>query len=374
MSAKELLERSVGRLPDYLRELEGDHAIFEDMQRDLQAVQSWRGPNALTIASWEKKGEGEDQDQSAPPVDQLVLGNIARITGFVADEIRGKFPQLVVYLEREKRKKLIDRRIGDDIEHKGEVNMQYALRTKEGGHIWVNDNSVVFHYGDIRLAIGSLTKMTDEDIAKNDQIAELHDKLKKRENEVEKAKRYTKDLLTDFWVRRFYEEVLEDRVSEALEKNGNFGLLIADLDNLKEANSKFGHHGGDHYIKGASEVIKRVVRDYDVVARVGEEDEEVSDDIGRIGGDEFAIILPFTDRESCVRIAKRIQEEMQKELEKGEGSLFYYNGEMLNAGMTIGVGDFGECDKKTAEAVYKKVDDRLMKGKEIERGVVYFED
>jgi len=68
---------------------------------------------------------------------------------------------------------------------------------------------------------------------------------------------------------------------------------VADLDGLKAANDSRGHAEGDKLIRRAAQVLRESVRGEDVVAR--------------IGGDEFAILLPNTDEEAAQLAVKRVE-------------------------------------------------------------------
>ncbi|MGM0651724.1 MAG: diguanylate cyclase [Bacillota bacterium] len=73
-------------------------------------------------------------------------------------------------------------------------------------------------------------------------------------------------------------------------------IMVGDLDNLKEINDTYGHHIGDQFIIDTAEVMKRVIRRNDILARVG--------------GDEFVTIMPRTDREAAESIVSRIYSEL----------------------------------------------------------------
>ncbi len=100
------------------------------------------------------------------------------------------------------------------------------------------------------------------------------------------------DQLTGIYNRRYFEIELE-RLSDS--RQHPISIVIGDLDNLKFVNDNFGHRMGDKYIKKAADIISSTVRTEDIIAR--------------IGGDEFALLLPETDRNSAASLCKRICEK-----------------------------------------------------------------
>jgi len=99
------------------------------------------------------------------------------------------------------------------------------------------------------------------------------------------------DPLTDLYNRAYFAEEME-----RVERGRRFpvSIIMADLDGLKRVNDTLGHAAGDRLIRQAAQVIRCSVRGDDVVARMG--------------GDEFAVILPNTDTETADRVVGRLRE------------------------------------------------------------------
>lgn len=113
---------------------------------------------------------------------------------------------------------------------------------------------------------------------------------KRKEKEIEYLSFH--DKMTGLYNRRYFENELK-RLETS--RKLPIAILIADLDNLKYINDQFGHLKGDQYIKIAAEIIKNSTREADIAAR--------------IGGDEFALILPETTLKEADLIYQRIKKQ-----------------------------------------------------------------
>ncbi|MCF6150611.1 MAG: EAL domain-containing protein [Candidatus Kuenenia sp.] len=104
----------------------------------------------------------------------------------------------------------------------------------------------------------------------------------------------TRDPLTNLFNRRRFQEELEYWVAQSLRYGATGALLFLDLDNFKYVNDTLGHQAGDELLIRLAEMLRSRLRDTDIFAR--------------FGGDEFAIILPYTDIDKARLIAGEILE------------------------------------------------------------------
>lgn len=104
------------------------------------------------------------------------------------------------------------------------------------------------------------------------------------------------DTLTGISNRDHFTKNVENALSEASKKSEQLGLIMFDLDNFKSINDRFGHAAGDWVLKRVIEVIKPICRKQDCV--------------GRIGGEEFAVLLRASNLESARIMAERFREHI----------------------------------------------------------------
>ena len=101
------------------------------------------------------------------------------------------------------------------------------------------------------------------------------------------------DAVTGLSSRHAFEHTLTTEVERAKRLDLQLSLIIFDLDSFKEYNDTWGHPAGDVRLKATADLIRANLRKYDLAAR--------------FGGDEFAIIMPNTDKNGALELAKRLQ-------------------------------------------------------------------
>lgn len=124
--------------------------------------------------------------------------------------------------------------------------------------------------------------------------------LYKKEKEIENLKRQleevkvvaNRDCLTNVLNRRAGLEILERAVSEHKYDHGDLTIMFLDVDNFKAINDRYGHDQGDKLLLNLVKVLQESIRN--------------TDTIFRIGGDEFVIVFPETNKDTARRICNRV--------------------------------------------------------------------
>jgi diguanylate cyclase (GGDEF)-like protein/PAS domain S-box-containing protein len=143
------------------------------------------------------------------------------------------------------------------------------------------------------------------------------------------------DQLTGIYNRTYFEDSL-------MRLNNNHQrpvtLISVDMDGLKLINDTLGHDQGDNLLQYCSQVLARALRSSDILARVG--------------GDEFAIILPQTDLEAGEKVVQRIEEELAA-----------YNQHEARLPLSVSIGVACALDDEDLEQVYNRADDQMYRNK-----------
>jgi diguanylate cyclase (GGDEF)-like protein len=147
------------------------------------------------------------------------------------------------------------------------------------------------------------------------------------------------DALTGLHNRRYFHELLRREVARAHRYRRQLTLIVFDLDDFKAVNDRVGHLSGDAVLAEVAARVKAVVRSADIACRVG--------------GDEFAVILPEASRAEAERLATRIARAVRGETIGQAGTLH------VSAGIAELAG--GE----DAAALFERADEALYRAKEL---------
>ncbi|WP_241394677.1 sensor domain-containing diguanylate cyclase [Clostridium beijerinckii] len=103
----------------------------------------------------------------------------------------------------------------------------------------------------------------------------------------------TRDGLTGVYNHRYFQDMLDEYIIKVQKDENDLSMAMIDIDNFKKYNDTYGHPVGDLLLKKVVEVMRSILRDEDVIFRYG--------------GDEFTIILPYTNSEDAGAIMEQIK-------------------------------------------------------------------
>jgi len=169
----------------------------------------------------------------------------------------------------------------------------------------------------------------------------IRDITKKKEDERRITHMAYHDGLTDLPNRRLFNDQLMRLLNKAKDRFEPLALLYLDMDRFKYINDSLGHFIGDRVLCEISKSLKECMRNHDFVARVG--------------GDEFNIILPNTNREMALERAESILKEFKKPI--------YIDNYELFITTSIGISIF-PYDGEEASILTKNADAALYRAKE----------
>jgi diguanylate cyclase (GGDEF)-like protein len=156
------------------------------------------------------------------------------------------------------------------------------------------------------------------------------------------------DPLTKSLTRRQFFQIAEAEFIRFLRYRRPFSMLVLDTDHFKNINDTFGHHAGDLVLRNLSLVVM--------------EQKRAQDTFGRLGGEEFGLLLPETNVQQATVMAERIQKTWEDTTSRVDEHL-------IRSTVSIGVAEAGAQDQ-TFEEVLRRADRMMYKAKEAGRNSV----
>lgn len=217
----------------------------------------------------------------------------------------------------------------------GPVSMEYRRRHKNGSWLWL-------------YAVGKVAEWDSQHKAL--RLIGIHTNIMERKKlELELEKKAYIDYLTEVNNRGHFMEQCEKELVRALRYEKPLAILMLDIDFFKKINDSHGHKLGDVVLKKLADICKQTLREVDI--------------IGRVGGEEFAILLPETDKQLAAEVAERLRAAI------ADTRVPMKNGLPVQFSVSIGVASLISKDDNM-DVLLNRADQALYEAKETGRNKV----
>lgn len=279
---------------------------------------------------------------------------VEKIIKDIYDTIKGSYPECIRYISlvKSKRKENID--IIEYPEHREYINKLVPFSMKTNIIVFGEYNVYLFDFSfndhEIRVIIEYCPMEEDTEFLQfvDFMFSKIKPALKRALlfKEIEEMSRI--DGLTSLYLRRYMIKKLQEETIRAYRYNTFYSLIMIDIDFFKKINDTYGHLVGDNVLASLSKLFK------DFIGGKGL--------ISRWGGEEFLILLPYTNKKEATEIA----EKLRKEVEENE---FYFGDNILNITISIGISSFPE-DGSDYYQLVNVADEMLYRAKQTGRNKV----
>ncbi|MDH5446276.1 MAG: EAL domain-containing protein [Gammaproteobacteria bacterium] len=174
----------------------------------------------------------------------------------------------------------LDHVIQQQITDQGDFSMDFRMLHRSGDYLWIRS----IH--NIEVENGKLIT--------RGLLIDINDQKKTEERIIYLADH---DALTGLYNRRRFQEELEHQIAYSQRFNQSGALLFIDLDQFKYINDTMGHQAGDECLLSVTRSLSTTLRNIDIM--------------GRLGGDEFGVILPHTTLDEAVIVAQHLLDQLE---------------------------------------------------------------
>jgi diguanylate cyclase (GGDEF)-like protein len=171
------------------------------------------------------------------------------------------------------------------------------------------------------------------------QLDILNDLARLAADELELRAIATRDVLTDSSSRRDFKERGAQAVALALRHHHALSVIALDIDHFKRVNDKHGHAAGDAVLIGVVAACKKLLRGSDL--------------FGRMGGEEFAALLPHTDKTGAMAVAEKMRAGIAALRFEWGGEAFQVSASFGVAGLDRTIQDLDTLLKRADQALYE---------------------
>ncbi len=170
-------------------------------------------------------------------------------------------------------------------------------------------------------------------------VIEANDSLEESVSELKELS--ITDSLTGIYNRRYFFNTCTNLISIANREDTKISFLMIDIDHFKQVNDTYGHQFGDTVLVQVVQEMKGVLRDSDILARVG--------------GEEFAVLLHRSSLDNARKTGEKIREAVER-------ALFLHGESSIKVTVSIGVATLNKSNN-LIEKLYKAADERLYEAK-----------
>lgn len=117
------------------------------------------------------------------------------------------------------------------------------------------------------------------------------------------------DQLTNLATRNYFYQMAYREIVRCERENSTISLVFIDIDHFKKVNDSYGHPTGDRTLARVAQILKRVCRPYDIIARWG--------------GEEFIALLPNTSVQEAFQFSERFRKEIEKQTFQAPSNTFH---------------------------------------------------
>lgn len=179
-------------------------------------------------------------------------------------------------------------------------------------------------------------------------LGTVRDITEQKELEIRLREQSTSDELTGAWNRRYFIEQISREFDRFKRHQFQGSLILFDFDHFKHINDHYGHAAGDQVLALSTEVLQKRLRGTDCLAR--------------IGGEEFAVLLPSTTLEQAMSVAEILRSCVEEQV-------FHSDRESFSATITCGVATFDDRDEAFENTMHR-ADEAMYRGKKSGRNRV----
>jgi diguanylate cyclase (GGDEF)-like protein/PAS domain S-box-containing protein len=278
-----------------------------------------------------------------------ISDNMCRMMGYARAELHNR--PVVEFMTPEYRAEIVRlaaaRGSADNpLVHSGPIRHEGEFFRKNGTRLWVETVSVpVFDDDGVHIGYFGITRDTTERKRAEQALQEANRRLEGQLRHIHELheklhEQAIRDDLTGVHNRRHFVATAEHELERARSHGGTLSLVMLDIDHFKAINDRHGHAAGDAALRAVGELLRRVARPGDVA--------------GRLGGEEFAMLLPGSSHATAVERARAWRAELAA-LEVGS------EGAPLRITASFGVASWPQASR-LAELL-KAADTRLYRAK-----------